>query len=144
MRPGMGIVVDNVTGLTDTAFFEIPVVEATGQSTVTVFPPLCSGSLGNISVAVAPGTNFAIPYTFSITTSAGMAVADPGALPAGSYLLYVADADSCVLPPHAFVINSPPLLTVTATLTGENCEQGGQIALGIAGGQGTTLSIGPT
>lgn len=138
--PQFGIVVDNTNGCADTAFFDIPVVTAEGQILVTANTPRCAGETGNIAVDVLPGDFFQTPFTFSITTANGIPMPRPDSIPAGSYIVYVADADSCVLPGQPFVMTEPIPLQISAAVTPGTCAQGGQINLTASGGTGTLLA----
>lgn len=137
--PGFGIVVDNVSGIADTGYFDIPVVSPEGIVALNALQPPCFGGIGNVSVAVTPGANFLMPYTFSVTTAAGQP-ANPGALPAGAYFVHVADADSCLLPPQPLFMNEPDLLVTQVQVTDGNCAEGGRIALTVSGGTGSRIA----
>jgi gliding motility-associated-like protein len=142
LSPGdhFGIVQDNVTGCIDTAFFNIPIVIAEGNINVTVHYPRCAGGLGNIEVNLEAGNNFELPYTFNITKTDGTPVPQADNIPAGTYLVYVADADSCLLPAQPFTMVAPnPIQTNTVIIPG-NCMDGGKILLTATGGTGVLIA----
>jgi gliding motility-associated-like protein len=142
LGPGdqFGIVQDNVTGCIDTAFFNIPVVTAEGNVTITVRQPRCAGGLGNIEVNLEAGNNFALPYTFHITKTDGTPVPQADNLSAGDYLVYVADADSCVLPAQPFTMSIPDPIQTNAVVTPGNCMEGGEILITANGGTGVLIA----
>ncbi len=133
---GFGIVTDNITGVSDTGYFDVPVVTAQGEVDIILNQPLCAGGLGNIEVTVVPGVHFVLPYIFWVTSSSG-AVANPGALPPGNYGVQVADADSCLLPPVPFTIVDPVPIGINADVLPADCSDGGLITLNINGGTGS-------
>jgi gliding motility-associated-like protein len=132
--PGLGLVVDNLSGCLDSIPFDIPDVAAEGEVFLVTNAARCAGGLGNASVQVVPGANFSEPFTFSVTDAAGAPQASVGALTAGDYLVYVVDADSCFLPTAAFSITEPLPISVQATPTAGTCTDGGAIDLSIGGG----------
>ena len=138
--PGSGIVVDITNGCADTAFFEVPVLYPEAVVNVKTNAPRCYGEVGNIEVEVFPGTNFKLPYTFSVTLPNGTPIPEPDSIFPGNYLIYVADADSCVLPGQVFTMDGPPALVSTAAITPGNCLVGGTINLSVTGGTGGYLT----
>jgi gliding motility-associated-like protein len=142
MPPGenFGVVVDNTNGCADTAFFDVPVVVAEGTVIATVNPPRCNGGVGNLQVDVLPGDNFKSPYTFSVTTSTGIMVPKTDSLPAGDYLIYVSDADSCLLPAQPFMVFEPSAIELSPMVMPGNCDDGGTLILNASGGIGALIA----
>ena len=134
-----GIVIDNNSGCADTAFFYIPIVEAEGTVLVTVNQPRCNGQLGNIVLAVQPGNYFKLPYTFAIRTSTGIPVAMADSLSAGFYEVYVADADSCILPAQSFEVIAPSPIAIVGNIAPGDCADGGMIQISASGGTGPLI-----
>jgi gliding motility-associated-like protein len=142
LGPGdqFGIVQDIVTGCVDTAFFNIPIVIAEGDVTIKALQPRCANDLGNIEVNLQAGNNFTLPYTFKITKTDGTPVPQADNIPAGDYLVYVADADSCLLPAQPFTMIAPNPIQTNAVITPGNCIEGGKILLTATGGTGALIA----
>ncbi len=135
-----GVVVDNTNGCADTAFFDVPIVVAEGAVIATINPPRCHGGTGNIQVDVLPGDNFRLPYTFAVTTPNGVPVTKTDSLPAGAYLIYVSDADSCLLPAQPFTVYDPAKITFSPMIMPGHCDDGGTIIVNASGGVGALIA----
>jgi gliding motility-associated-like protein len=130
-------VVDIQLGCQLTVEVNVPNVSAEGTVSVMTKAPNCHNGLGNANVEVTPGDNFRSPFTFSITDTNGTPQVSAGQLPPGNYLVYVADADSCLLPPTPFAIENPlPLVANVSTQNG-NCSTGSQLSATATGGTGS-------
>ncbi|QTN37776.1 SprB repeat-containing protein [Cryomorphaceae bacterium] len=118
------------------AFFTYNVIEPTslsGSGTVTNI--LCAGdNNGSIDLTVTDGTP---PYTFSWNN--GATTEDISGLSAGTYDVFVEDANGCVTFGNLFfTVTEPTALTVVATVNGQDvtCNGGsdGAIDLDVSGG----------
>ena len=138
--PGFVGVTDALTGAVDTAFYDIPVVTAEAVVAATVHLPNCAGQFAFVAESVIPGNYFKLPYSFSLQTADGLPVANAGTLLPGDYLMWVADADSCVLPAVPFTVGALPPISLSGTLQQATCDAGGSVALQLSGGTGTLLS----
>jgi gliding motility-associated-like protein len=101
---------------------------------------LCNGeSNGTIDIDVSGGI---APYTFVWTNSVGTAVSileDPVDLPADTYSLLIADANSCVFSfPDLAIISEPPVLDASLSKTDVSCFGlgDGSITVSASGGAG--------
>jgi gliding motility-associated-like protein len=121
----------------DTAQFTIAAVQPFANVRITPYSIVCQGrGQGFVSFEVTPGSNFAMPFSFSLQNSAGTEV-KPDKLPAGLYRLQILDADGCALPfSDTFRIREPARIRTQASITAESCTAGGRIALNITGGNG--------
>jgi len=102
-----------------------------------IVPPSCSGaSDGLISVNVLGGT---AGYFFSWNTGTmGTGISTLRNLPAGTYYLYVRDAQGCVTEKVIQLSQPDPIIIKNATINPESCNgiNDGSITLTIEGGSG--------
>ncbi|MDO8366467.1 MAG: gliding motility-associated C-terminal domain-containing protein [Saprospiraceae bacterium] len=129
-------VLDITTGCTGFTSFTIQDLPVSGTVSITPHNVRCSGqATGFVEFSVTPGQNFELPYVYTLK-DAGGANYSPGSLPAGTFILQIADADGCTLPPQSFTILQPPAFNPQVQVTPESCASGGQISLSISGGNG--------
>jgi gliding motility-associated-like protein len=140
LPPGIttAVVVDVQLGCQLSIEVDIPNVTAEGAVSVVTTAPNCHNGIGNAAVEVIPGANFRSPFTFSITDANGMPQASAGQLAPGNYLVYVSDADSCLLPAVPFTIENPLPLVAAVGVQNGNCNLGGQLNATATGGTGNT------
>lgn len=129
-------IADMTTGCLDTVTFTVPPANVGGMVDLTVKSMRCADGLpGSALFNVIAGSNFALPFSYTLTNAAGMPVL-PSELPAGQYTLRVADADSCFLPVVTFAVTAPPPLDAQVSVQPGDCAEGGRIDLNITGGNG--------
>lgn len=129
-------VLDLATGCTGLTNFTIENLPVTGTVNLTTNDPRCSGqATGFVDFEVIGGTNFEMPFVFTLKDAQGNDQS-PGSLLGGTYTLQIADADGCTLPAQNFIINEPPPFIAQTQVSPETCMEGGQIALSISGGNG--------
>lgn len=134
-------VLDLATGCTGSTNFVIQDLQVTGTVTITPHDARCAGQAsGFVEFGITAGQNFELPYVFTLKDSGGASYS-PGSLPAGNYILQIADADGCTLPAQNFTIHEPPPIATQVSVTPETCSEGGQIALTILGGNGAPYII---
>ncbi|MDX1913101.1 MAG: gliding motility-associated C-terminal domain-containing protein [Saprospiraceae bacterium] len=134
-------VLDNVTNCTGSVNFTIENLEVEGNVSLTPYNARCAGQAdGFVEFSVSAGQNFELPFVFTLKDGNGTSYS-PGNLPAGNYILQIADADGCTLPPQAFSIGEPPAFNLQAQAEPETCDEGGRISLDISGGNGAPFIV---
>lgn len=129
-------VADDATGCLDTVMATMTGGPLLGEVVVTPFNVKCAGQgLGNVEFEVLPGSNFKLPFSFTLRDENGNSQS-PGSLAAGTYFLQITDADGCSFPADTFEITEPPAFSAIATVQAASCAAGGQIQLGLSGGNG--------
>lgn len=132
-------VTDLSTSCIDTVIFTIPPAQVDATILLNPLNIRCpDGSLGNLSFEVIPGSNFALPYVFSLSDANGNQYS-PGALPAGFYTLQIRDADNCPVPSKSFFISQPPPFSADLMIQAGVCGKMGAIKLSPSGGNGKFL-----
>lgn len=130
------VVTDDMTGCTSAVVFSITDLPVTGEVDLSTHDVRCAGDAsGSVEFEVVPGTNFELPFVFTLVNANGVPQS-PGSLAAGTYYLQISDADLCSLTPDTFLIQQPPPITVTPLVSPETCSAGGAISLQITGGIG--------
>lgn len=134
--PHTFFIADDLTGCLDTLIAVMTDAPLMGSVNITPYNIKCTDQgTGNVEFEVVPGSNFMLPYSFSLTDQIGNPQS-PGNLAAGTYSLKITDADGCTLPAETFNISEPPAFVATTAVQPVTCAAGGQIQLQLSGGNG--------
>ncbi|MCB9186824.1 MAG: gliding motility-associated C-terminal domain-containing protein [Flavobacteriales bacterium] len=124
------VVVSDINGCLDTAFFSISDTQL--SVSVTTTDVNCNSTCDGTATAVVTGNNG--PFTYDWQPSGGNGPSASG-LCAGGYSLTVTDANGCSVT-EFFVINEPDPIVISMAVTDVTCEGGsdGAIDLTVIGG----------
>ncbi|MDX2359268.1 MAG: gliding motility-associated C-terminal domain-containing protein [Crocinitomicaceae bacterium] len=127
------VTVTDQNGCTNNVAFTIPTLGGPTISVTSTTDASCFGNAdGEVTIVANGGSS---PYTYSWSPSGGNGATATG-LSAGIYTVTVTDNSGCVSFENV-TINEPSEITLTETITDENCGQlDGSVAINANGGSG--------